>query len=327
MVDTVVVIPHWNGYHLLDRCLRALRAQRYRDFRVVVVDNGSTDGSPDHVERTYPEICLIRSESNRGFAAAVNLGISAIDSRFVAVLNNDTEASPEWLSALVSVAESVPDVGMLASTMLLADRDGIIDGVGICVDRAGFAWDCRGGEPDLHGDVSPFEVFGPSGGAALYRRAMLDEVGLFDEDFFAYLEDVDLAWRARKLGWRCLSVPDARVLHWHSATAVEGSPFKSYHLGRNKVWLLAKNYPLRALWGFVPMVLLYDAFAVGYALTSRRDVHALRGRLAGWRGIHRIWAKRSAQNSAPDKSTRYLSSPRWPWQIRSQLAHIHRPSA
>jgi len=324
MVDTVVVIPHWNGYSLLDRCLRALRDQHYRDFRVVVVDNGSTDGSPDHVERSYPEICLIRSEFNRGFAAAVNIGISAIDSRFVAVLNNDTEASPEWLSALVSVAESAPDVGMLASTMLLADRDGIIDGVGICVDRTGFAWDCRGGEPDIRGDVSPFEVFGPSGGAALYRRAMLSEVGLFDEDFFAYLEDVDLAWRARRAGWRCLSVPEARVLHRHSATAGEGSPFKSYHLGRNKVWLLAKNYPVRSLWPFMPIVALYDALAVGYALVYRRDVYALRGRLDGWRGVRRMWAKRSAQASAIDTSLPYLSSPRWPWQIHNQLAHIQR---
>ena len=197
-------------------------------------------------------------ELNLGFAAAINKGIHASSSRYVVSLNNDTEPDPGWLAALVSAAERDPTVGMCASKMLFADRPGMINSTGICVDRAGIAWDRRGGEADDGREIEPVEVFGPCGGAALYRRAMLEEIGMFDERFFAYLEDVDIAWRGRQAGWRCLCVPAARVLHRHSATGKEGSPFKSFHLGRNKVWLLLKNYPVQRLWRYVPAVLLYD---------------------------------------------------------------------
>jgi GT2 family glycosyltransferase len=136
------------------------------------------------------------------------------------------------------------------------------------------------------------EVFGPCAGAALYRRAMLDQVGLFDEEFFAYLEDVDLAWRARLAGWRCLYAPEASVLHVHSATGVEGSPFKSYHLGRNKLWAIAKNYPAPHLYLLLPLIGVYDLAAVLYGVARRRDVAALRGRIAGLAGLPRQMAKR-----------------------------------
>ena len=132
---------------------------------------------------------------------------------------------------------------MVASKMLFAHRPEIINSAGIAMDWAGIAWDWRGGEIDTPAEEHDSEVFGPCGGAALYSRRMLDEIGLFDEDFFMYLEDVDLACRARLAGWHCLLPPQARVLHAHSATAGEGSPFKSYQLGRNKIWTLVKNFP------------------------------------------------------------------------------------
>ena len=249
------------------------------------MDNGSTDGTVAWILERYPNVQVIANPQNLGFAAAVNQGVRATDSRYVVTLNNDAEPDPGWLAALVAAAESDPMVGMCASKMLFADRPGMINSTGICLDRAGIAWDRRGGEPDDDCEVEPVEVFGPCGGAALYRRAMLDRIGLFDEDFFAYLEDVDLAWRAQRAGWRCLYVPAARVLHRHSASGVEGSPFKSYQLGRNKVWMLAQNTPFPAGLAYLPLVFFYDLGTLPYRRISQGDWSAVRGR---WDALRRL---------------------------------------
>jgi GT2 family glycosyltransferase len=324
MPSISVVIPTWNGQSLLAACLAALAGQTEDDFEIVVVDNGSTDGSAAWVQEHYSDVRVIANAQNRGFAAAVNQAIRAGDSRYVVTLNNDTEPDPGWLAALVAAADSDPTVGMCASKMLFADRPQAINSAGICVDKVGIAWDRRGGELDDGGEVEPVEVFGPCGGAALYRRAMLNQIGLLDEDFFAYLEDVDLAWRARRVGWHCLYVPAARVLHRHSATGVEGSPFKSYHLGRNKIWLIAKNYPFRALWRYVLLLILYDAAAVTYALIARRDVHALRGRVAGLTGLRRMWRKRERTTAADRCDLDFLTPLEPPWRVRSRYVHLAR---
>jgi len=156
----------------------------------------------------------------------------------MATLNNDTQAAPRWLEELVAAMQGQDMVGMVASKMLFAHRPEIINSTGICLDPAGIAWDRRGGEVDANEEFGPAEVFGPCAGAAPYHRAMLDQVGLFDEDFFCYLEDVNLAWQARLMGWRCLYVPTARVYHVHAGMGQERSPFKNYLLGRNKVWTI-----------------------------------------------------------------------------------------
>jgi GT2 family glycosyltransferase len=135
---------------------------------------------------------------------------------------------------------------------------------------------------------------------------------------------VDLAWRARIAGWRCLYVPGARVLHMHSATSREGSPFKSYHLGRNKIWLLTKNYPWRRLWPYALWVLLYDALAVGYGVVVRGDWASLRGRVAGWLGSPKVWRKRGKRHNAQRADIRWLAPVRWPWQIRRDLSYLDR---
>jgi GT2 family glycosyltransferase len=274
---------------------------------------------------------VIENAENRGFAGPVNQGIEASASPYVAVLNNDTEPSPGWLMALVAAAESNERVGMCASKMLFADRRTMINSAGLCVDRAGIVWDRRGGQLEDGRETEWVEVLGPCAGAALYRREMLEEVGGFDEDFYAYLEDADLAWRARQQGWRCLYAPDARVLHRHSATGLEGSPFKSFHLGRNKVWMLTKNYPFRALWYAVPLVILYDLAAMLYALVALRDVHALRGRLAGLAGIRRMWAKRCGEAARACRSSQkgrldvaWLEPLSSPWQVLARYRHLGR---
>lgn len=317
-----IVIPNWNGRTLLAACLRSLAGQTFTDYEIIVVDNGSTDGSVEWLKANYPSIRLIANPTNRGFAAAVNQGICASASPYVATLNNDTEATSAWLAALVQAAEDDPRTGMCASKMLFADRPRLINSTGICVDRAGIAWDRRGGEPDDEQETRPVEVFGPCAGAALYRRAMLDEIGLFDEDFFAYLEDVDLAWRARRAGWRCLYVPAAQVYHCHSATSHEGSPFKSFYRGRNKIWLVVKNYPFRQLGLYAPLVVLYDLMAAAFALIAQGDIHALRGRLASLAGLKKMWDKRRRLAMAQRRDLEWLAPLQAPWRIPARYQHL-----
>jgi len=291
-----VVIVNWNGKRYLERCLASVLDQTYRQFEVILVDNGSTDGSVEFVSQTFPGIRLIENLENVGFAAGNNVALRLVEGDYIATLNNDAQADRRWLEELVRPMEADHRVGMCASTILFADRPHMIESMGINLDKAGIAWHRFGGseESEAVEDEEPSEVFGPCAAAALYRRKMLEEIGLFDEEFFAYLEDVDLAWRARLMGWRCLFVLGARVYHEHSATTKAGFPHKSYLLGRNRVWTILKNYPAPEIFLFLPAIVFYDLVAVLYALLARRDVNALRGRVAGWLAVPRILGKRKA---------------------------------
>lgn len=302
MSQVSVVIVNWNGKHLLQRCLPAVLAQDFQDYEVVVLDNGSHDGSADWLTAHYPTVRLLRSEQNLGFAGGNNLAIRETSSPYLAALNNDALPAAGWLRELVQAMDACPDVGMCASKMVCADDPTRIDSCGIQVDRAGIAWERHAGEPDDSSEQVPCLVFGPCAGAALYRRAMLDQVGLFDPDYFAYYEDVDLAWRAQRAGWRCLYVPSARVVHHHSSTGREGSPFKQYHLGRNKWWTLIKNYPWPGWLWHLPVILGYDTAAWAYALLQG-DIHPLRGRLAALRG----WPAQARKRRAIQSSGRPVS--------------------
>jgi GT2 family glycosyltransferase len=289
MKTASVIIVNWNGRRYLEDCLRSVLAQTYDAFEVILVDNGSTDGSAEWAGATFPQVRLIRNQTNRGFAAANNQAIRATDSEFVALLNNDTVVEPGWLQALVKVMETRATIGMCASKMLLASQPDTVDSAGIAIDRAGIAWGITGSAADLD---RPRPVFGASGGAALYRRAMLDEIGLFDEDFFAYLEDVDLAWRAQWAGWEAIYAPEAVVYHVHSGTSRTIPHFKSRLLGRNKIWLLCKNYPFPQLLWNLPLILWYEGMSLTYALVQRRFASALLGRLEALGKAPRMIAKR-----------------------------------
>lgn len=325
-----VIIVNWNGQQFLERCLDALLRQTYQDFEVILVDNGSTDESIPFVRRCFPSVRVISNRKNRGFTAANNQGIRATDSEFVATLNNDTEVAPEWLGELVEAAGTGQRVGACASRMLFSHRPEVINSAGIALDRAGIAWDWRGGERDDLQEREPVEVFGACAGAALYRRKMLDEVGLFDEDFFAYLGDVDMAWRAQWAGWRALSVPTARVLHYHSGTAVEGSPFKNRLLGRNKVWLIAKNYPWPQLLWHLPAILLYDLGSLPYTLIWRGDWEPVRGRVEGLRGLRGMLRKRRALDGVKRVSPQHvlarMAPLATPWALWRRYSHLRKRS-
>jgi GT2 family glycosyltransferase len=324
MARVSVIIVNWNGRHLLEDCLPSVLSQSYDDYEVVILDNGSTDGSVDWVQVHFPSVRLICCDRNLGFAAGNNRAVSETQSDYVALLNNDAAPSPDWLQRLVEVMESSWSIGMCASKMVRMDDPEVMDACGIRIDRAGIGWNRYSGERDRVDETEPYQVLGPCAGAALYRRSMLDQVGLFDEDYFIYYEDVDLAWRAQRRGWRCLYVPQARVVHRHSSTVKEGSSWKGYLLGRNKVWTVVKNYAWPDWLTNLAFILAYDVAAWSYALLHG-DVNPLRGRLAALGSLSKALGKRRAIQSIGERvHLDPLANPLHMWRVqrefRKQLA-------
>ncbi len=329
-----VILVNWNGRQHLEACLPGLAAQRFRDFSVIVADNGSHDGSLGWLAEAWPEVRGLDLGGNLGFAAGNNRAIRATTAPWIALLNNDTVPDRDWLGALLAAAEADERVGSVASRMCFMDQPDMLNSTGIAVDPTGIAWDRLGGSPTTAGDA-PSRVFGASAGAALYRRSALEAVaepgpdGLpayFDEDFFMYLEDVDLAWRLRLDGWEAVYAPDARVLHHASASSGEGSPFKNRLLARNKVWSVIKNYPFWPLVAWSPLILAYDLASAPYRLLFQGQASALIGRLEAWRGIGRMWAKRRAIQARRRVAWRPLRSAMEPfdppWKVLARYRHL-----
>lgn len=290
-----VIIPNWNGRGLLGRCLPALNSQSYRDFEVIVVDNGSTDDSVAWVKSRFPDVRVLAQDRNTGFAAACNSGIRASSAEFVVTLNNDTSPYPDWLARLVQAADQHPDVGMFASTLYLDRTPLAIDAIGIQVSRLGVAHNIGYGQPIAEIPSSSQDLFGPCAGAGLYRRRLFEDVGLFDDTYFAYLEDVELAWRSRWAGWRCISVPASRVLHTHSATGGQNLSRKYWLLGRNRIWTWLRHYPRPHLWYYLPLIILNELFTGLLGMIILRSTSPMKGRLhalCSWR--HRLQSPTTA---------------------------------
>ena len=250
-----VVIPTWNGRQLLRAALTALRAQTFRDFETVVVDNGSTDGTADMLRSEFPDAVVVAFPENRGFAVAVNAGVHAARGRAVALLNNDTEAEPGWLGALVAALEAHPEAGSVASKMVTIRDPGVVDSAGAAMGL--FAYDIGRGERDGPAFAAGREVLCACAGAALYRRELFATVGDFDETFFAWFEDVELGVRAQLAGFRCWFEPAARVRHHAHATAAQLSVPKTVFMVRNALLLFFQTMPLRRLLPWGPVMLVW----------------------------------------------------------------------
>lgn len=327
-----VVVVNYNGHDLIGACVESLARQSYEPLEVLVVDNGSIDGSADVIGKRYPTVRVIRLTRNLGFAGGCNVGIRAARGEFIATLNNDAVADNDWIASLVETIQLLPNVGAVASKLLFLDEPDRINSAGICLDRLGIAWDRRGG--DVDDDERGREVFGASAGAALYRRSLFDDIGLFDGDFFMYLEDVDFAWRARLANWRCRYVPGARVYHAYSATSGDQSPFKRYHLGRNKFWLIAKNYPAPYLWLLLPLILSYDFAGLCASLVPGRnqsvapatELARWRGRIDGLLGLPRILKKRHLiqrnRRVSAGQAFAMLAPVSLPWQVGQRFSYL-----
>lgn len=271
MPRVTVIVLNWNGAELLGDCLRSVKNQNYRDFEAIVVDNGSTDASADLVEKEFPEFRLIRLPENTGFCHGNNVGMRDAAGDLIVLLNNDAELAPSFLTRLVDAADLEPDVGMFATRILMHDRRNVFDSTGLLVYPDGI---CRS-RGWLEKDVGQYdvadEVLGPNGCAAAYRRVMLDDVGLFDERYFAYLEDLDLAFRGQLRGWRCRYVPDAVCYHKKSITSGYHSAFKAFLVERNRIWNAIKLFPLRLLL-LSPFYTFGRYLAQGFATASGKGI-------------------------------------------------------
>ena len=240
-----VIIVSWNSAAYIFRCLNSLVEQTFTDFEVVLVDNGSTDGCLDGVESRWPGLTLRveRLEENRGFAAANNLGARLARGEWLALLNTDAFPDPDWLEKLLQAVERYPEFSYFASRQLQANTPALLDGAGDALHLNGLAWRRFASWPAAQFGLEPEEVFSPCAAAALYPRRVFFQVGGFDEDFFSYHEDVDLGFRLRLQGFRCLYVPDAVVYHVGSATLGAQSDFALYHWQRNFIWSFVQNMP------------------------------------------------------------------------------------
>ena len=286
-----IIIPTYNGKRFLDTCLAALAAQTYpRElFEIILVDDASTDDSVMYVRQRYPEVKIVALGNNSGLAVACNAGARAASGDLLVMLNNDTEAEPGWLAALVAAADADSKAGAIASKMLLFDRRDTLHNAGDLMGADGIprnrgVWQVDNGQYD--DDTC---VFGGCGGAVAYRRQAWEAAGGFDERLFMYLEDVDLAWRLQLLGWEAVYAPAARLYHQLSATG--GGALASFYTGRNTVWVIAKDMPgpllrrslgriLRSQWGITR-----DALAAWRGTAARAR---LRGQLAGLLGLPKV---------------------------------------
>jgi GT2 family glycosyltransferase len=278
------VIPTWNGRELLDAALASLGEQRFRDFAVVVVDNGSTDGTVEHLRATQPDVELVALAENDGFAGAVNAGIGRAAREGVVLLNNDMELDPGWLAKPVGALEAELPAGSAASKLRILREPGVLDGGGDVVTWYGATWRRGHGETDRGQYDEPGLVASPCAGAALYRRRALEEVGAFDGRFFACLEDADWGLRAQLAGWPCLWVPAAVAYHLVGATSRRMGDLETELIARNTLALVLKSFPAPprpaprlALWA--PLIVGYQAWVLGQAL-----------RRGSWRAVLRAWS-------------------------------------
>lgn len=287
-----VIIVNWNGNDLLRQCLRDLLQQTIPPTRILVIDNGSTDGSAEQI-MDLPRVAVRKLGENLGFAAGNNRAFAECDTEFVALLNPDAFPEPDWLEKLMAAARAHPDVAAFGCRQMVVGAEGVVDGLGDVYHLSGRIWRRGQGRSLQPSDLISGEIFSPCAGAALYRRAALADVGGFDEDFFCYVEDVDLGFRLRLKGYRSMYVPDAVVHHIGSATTGgQHSDFSVYHGHRNLVWTFVKDMPGALFWLLLPMhVLLNFLSLLWFALRGQGRV-IWRAKRDALLGLPKMWHKR-----------------------------------
>jgi len=239
-----VVILTFNGKEYIKDCQSSLLEQTYPNIEVIVVDNASQDGSPELIDEQFPAVNLIRNNSNLGFAAGNNMGIRLTHGDYIALLNQDTKTASTWVEELVKTAEQDKKIGMCLSKLLYMNEPTRLNSSGMLIYKDLSIVNRGIGDVD-YGQYDQYEeTFASHGAAAFYRRTMLDEVGLLDEDYFLLGEEIDLAFRARFAGWKCIYVPTAVVYHARSAHLGLYSPLKLYYTERNRIWNMVKFLPL-----------------------------------------------------------------------------------
>jgi GT2 family glycosyltransferase len=280
MPKVAVIVPNWNGKESLGDCLDSLQLQS-QIASIIVVENGSTDGSLKFLDTKYPEVTLLAQSKNLGFAGGVNVGIHQAISdgaKYIALFNNDAVADKDWLRHLVQALDTHPKVG-IATCKLMADDRTRLDSTGDYYTVWGLPYPRGRGEIDINKYDKQTAIFAATGGASLYRVEMLKEIGLFDEDFFAYYEDVDISFRAILAGWNLLYVPAARAYHQIGATSSKIRGFTTHQTLKNLPMLLVKNVPGRYVWLMSRRLLLAEILFFGRAVLRGHAWAALTGKL------------------------------------------------
>jgi N-acetylglucosaminyl-diphospho-decaprenol L-rhamnosyltransferase len=285
--EVTVIVVNYNAGHLLSSCITSLIEQTCETFDVIVVDNNSKDGSIDKLMPLKGNVRIIQMRENVGFAQANNLAARQTQANWIALLNPDAVAMPDWLEQLLTASKRYPEVTAFGSTQINAAEPLRLDGAGDVYHAFGIAW--RGNMGQFVRTVPPEgEVFGPCAAAAMFRQRDFLEVGGFDESYFCYFEDVDLAFRLRLAGHRCVQVPGAEVTHLGSALSGKKSEFSDYHTTRNRIWTFIKNMPLPLLILLFPFFVATQFFCFlrtvgrGNGMVSLR---ALRDALIGLRPV------------------------------------------
>ena len=295
MNTVAVIIVNWNSWALLARCLEALTAQIFKDFSVTIIDNASSEEMPKQLRSICPQLNLVCHSTNAGFAAANNLAVRkhAGDAEWIALINADAFASPHWLEELLIAAESKPDFDVFGSKLLNAAHPLVSDGIGDAYHLSGRIWrEGKGLTVSVLVDKEA-EVFSPCAAAALYRRSAFEKVGGFDEDFFCYVEDVDLGFRLRLAGYRCLYVPRSVAHHVGSGTTGgQHSDFSVYHGHRNLVWAFVKNMPGVLFWLLLPLHVALNFVSILWFALRGQGAVILRAKRDALLGFPKMWRKR-----------------------------------
>jgi GT2 family glycosyltransferase len=302
-----VVIVTWNGRRYLDACLEAVAAQAGVAVETILVVNASADGTVAYVRERFPWVRLVPLDENRGFAGGNNAGVQSARGRYVALLNNDTVASPDWLRMLLAGLDEAGRVSLVTSRIVYAHDPDVVDSAGDGMLRAGGAFKWHHGEP-VSSATQSREVFGVCGAACLMPRAVFDELGGFDEALFVSHEDVDLSYRARLRGYRCRYVAEAVVRHHGSMTLGRRSAAAVFHGQRNLEWVYLKNTPASILARTLASHLLYAAAAAAHFAGAGLFGPVLRGKLAALGGLPRVLRQRAAVQ----RSRRVRPSDIWP---------------
>ncbi len=290
-MNVTVVVVNWNGKKFLSKCLDGLRDQIYNRFSVVLVDNGSNDGSINFVNNNYPEVKTISLPENLGFSAANNLVLKNIKSKYVALLNNDAIPDPFWLNILVDALERNQKAGFAASKMLFQDEPTTIDRAGDSYTKAG-AGLLRGRGLSANSYNRQEWIFGTCAGSAFFRIQVFRDIGFFDKDFFILYEDVDLSFRAQLRGYRCLYVPEALVYHKASSSLVYDSPISVYYSHRNLEWVYVKNMPTSLILKTIWFHAIYDIAAFCYFIANGLGREFIKAKWDALKGLRSVLKKR-----------------------------------
>lgn len=314
-----VIVVNYNGRRYIGKCLDNLIRQAFRDTTVSVVDNGSSDGSVEYLKKHYSDLRLIFSSKNLGFSAANNLAIQSGSEEFIALLNADAVPDLKWIQRLIEAMDNTPDAGFAASKMLYFNRPWIIDRAGDGYTHAG-AGLLRGRGQDAFNHCKREWTFGACAGGAIYRRSMIENIGLFDEDFFLLYEDVDLSFRAQLRGYKCIYVPDALVYHMTSESIGYDSPVSVYYAHRNLEWTYFQNMPNKLMLRSIHRHFLYNLMAFLYFSAKGLAKPFFLAKIDVLKGLKASMGKRKEVQRTKIVSDRYI------WSIMEAERYANRLS-